>query len=138
MANTLLVLSTVFIALATVAYVVVSALLWRATERSADAAKASADAANLSAEAAKVSADAARRSADIDAALQRPYLGVSLFQRYNNYNADLWAIQFSVRNYGTLAAREVRVEFAVDREGRGDFGRGVVCTGWELPPGSGG
>jgi hypothetical protein len=120
MANTLVVCFTGVIALATVAYVVVTAFLWKATKQSADAAKAS--------------ADAAKKSVDIDAALHRPYLGVSLFRRHNDRNAELWAIHCAVRNYGTLPAREVRVEIVVDRDGRGDFGRGPVCTGWELLP----
>jgi hypothetical protein len=136
MANTLVVWLTGVIALAIVAYVVVTALLWRATKQSADAAKASADAAKLSADAASVSADAAKKSADISSALHRPYLGVCLFRRHNDFSSEPWAVHCSVRNYGTLAARDVRVEVAVDRDGRGDFGRGLVCTGWEIAPGA--
>jgi len=134
MGNTLVVWFTAVIAFATVAYAAVTYLLWKATRRSADAARASADAAMLSASAAFATAETARRSAELDFALHRPHLAVSVFQRYNDYNAKLWAVQCKVRNYGTLTAHEVRVEVAVDRDGRGEFGRGVVCTAWELAP----
>jgi hypothetical protein len=150
MQNALMLVFNATIAVATVAYVILTRRLWRATKQSADAAKASADAAKLSADAANVTADAAklsadaasvtadaaRRSADLGAALHRPHLGVSLFQRHNAYDAEQWAIRCCVRNYGTLAGREVRVEVAIDRDGRGDFGRGMVCAGWEIPPGA--
>lgn len=127
MSNAFMALFTGVIATATLVEAVVTVLLWRATRRSADAAKASADAA-------KISADAAKKSADIDAALHQPYLGVSLFKRDNDYNLELWAIRCGVKNYGTLPARDVRVEVVVDRDGQGDFGRGSVCIGWELLP----
>ncbi len=127
MSNALTVVFTGVIAVATVVYAVVTFFLWRATKRSADAAKESADSAKLSAEAAK-------KSADISAALHRPYLGVSLLERHNDYGADMWAIRLCVKNYGTLPAAETRVDVSVERDGRGDYGRGPVCTDWEILP----
>lgn len=127
MSNALMVVFTGVIAVATVVYAVVTFFLWRATKRSADAAKESADSAKLSAEAGK-------KSADIDAALHRPYLGVYELRRHNDYNVDMWAIRWCVKNYGTLPAAETRIDVSVERDGRGDFGRGPVCNDWEILP----
>ena len=104
---------------------------WFPRSPASDAAKASADAANLSAEAAKVSADAARRSADIDAALQRPYLGVSLSS----------GITTTTRTCGLFNSRRTKLRDACCARGKGRVrcrsrrargfreGRGVHRTG---------
>lgn len=121
-------ISTVVIAIATVAYVVVTIFLWRVTKRSADAAKIAADAAKLSAEAAK-------KSADIDAAIHRPYLGVSELTRHNDWNADLWTIGCRVKNYGTLPATGARIDVVVGRRaGESDYGGGPICDHAEMLP----
>ena len=127
MATVLMVVFTGIIALATVWYVVVTTRLWKETRRSADAAKSSAEAAKLSAEAAKA-------SADTDAALHRPYLGVSVLQRHTQYGAGMWAIRCRVKNYGTLPACAVSVHVDVDRRGQGQYGSGPLCNAWEMLP----
>lgn len=124
MANLLMMVFTGIIAVATVAYVVVTKRLLRETMRSASGAKDSADAA-------KISAEVAKRAADLDAARHRPYLAVSVFQRSNDFNADQWVTQWVVKNYGTLPASAVTVEVAVDRDERGDFARTPAGRGCE-------
>ncbi len=120
MTDVLMVVFNGVIAIATTAYVIFTRRLWKETKESADAAR--------------TSAEAAKRSAEIDAALHRPYLGVSQFLRHNDFNADRWAVRWVVKNYGTLPACDVKVEIAIDRDGRGDFARGPVCQSWELFP----
>lgn len=128
MLNELAGISTVVIAVATVAYVVVTVFLWRVTKNSADAAKTAADAAALSAQAAK-------KSADIDAALHRPYLGVSELRRHNDWNADSWAIRCSVKNYGTLPASKVKIDIAIGQQPSGtSYGAGPICDNAEVFP----
>lgn len=112
-------ISAFVIALATVVYVVVTCFLWRATKRSADAAK--------------LAADAAKKSSDIGAALHRPYLGVPILTRHNNYNEEVWAIRWQVKNFGTLSASDVmcRLEFLRNGKPLGNpTGRGP----WEIFP----
>jgi len=113
MANALIVVFTGIIALATLAYVFFSFRLWKTTQTAAGAAK---------------------KSADMAAGVHRPYLGVSVLQRHNDYNQDIWAIRWCVKNYGTLPASEVRVGVVLDRQGRGDYGGGPVCSGCEVLP----
>jgi hypothetical protein len=119
MGSALIIVFTGIIAAATVAYVIVNVFLWRATKRSADAAK--------------VSADAAKKSADISAALQRPYLGVSLLQRRNDYKEDMWTIRCCVKNYGTLPAAGVKTLVVVHRQ-EGSYGEGPLYSGCEILP----
>lgn len=128
MSNAFMLLFTGLIAVATVAYVVVTCSLLRATKRSADAAKESADAAKLSAEAAK-------KSADIDAALHRPYLGVPEFKIHNAYDADIWAVRCEVRNFGTLPAAQVEYRVDIRRNGA-PLGNPVQRTDCEIFPAS--
>ena len=59
---------------------------------------------------------------------------MSEFRCHNDFNADLWAIRWVVKNYGTLPASDVNVEVVLDRDGHGDFGGGPVCRGWEMLP----
>jgi len=119
MANALIIAFTGIIAASTVAYVIVNVFLWRATKRSADAAK--------------VSADAAKKSADISAALHRPYLGVPVLQRHNDYNEDMWVIRCRVKNYGTLPAAEVKTLVVIRRDG-GSYGEGSLYSACEILP----
>jgi hypothetical protein len=126
MASALMVVFTAIIAIATVVYAVVTFRLWKATKQAADAAKQSADAAKLSAEAAK-------KSADISAALHRPYLGVSDLRRHNDCDADVWAIQWRVKNFGTLPASAVRLDVSIQRDG-GAYGEGPGCVGCKILP----
>jgi hypothetical protein len=125
MGSTLTVVFTGVIAAATVVYVVLTKRLWEETKKSAEAAKVSADAAKLSAEAAK-------KSADIDAALHRPYLGVSVLTRHNDYNQEMWAIRCCVKNYGTIPASGVRA--SVTFNGRLTGSGGPLCDGSEILP----
>ena len=64
--STLTVIFTGVIAFATVAYCVATIFLWRATDKTAQAAK---------------------QSGDIAASLHRPYIGVTRFERTNDFNA---------------------------------------------------
>ena len=121
-----MVVFTGIIAFATTVYALVSIALWRSTRAAANAAKASADAA-------KVSADAAKRSADIDAAVHRPYLGVSVLERNNDFGQDMWAICCRVKNYGTLPAAEVKTLVVIHRQG-GSYGEGSLYSGCEILP----
>jgi hypothetical protein len=116
--------ATVVNAAATVVYVVLTRRLWKETKKSTEAAKASADAAKLSAEAAK-------ESADIEAALHRPYLGVSVL-RHNDYNQERWAIRCCVKNYGTIPASGVRASVAF--EGRLTGAGGLLFDRSEIFP----
>jgi len=126
MGNSFMIVFTGIIAFATIGYVLVNIALWRTTRAAADAAKASADAA-------KVSADAAKKSADIDAAVHRPYLGVSALQRHNAFNQDMWAVRCCVKNYGTLPAAEVKTLVVIHRQ-PGSYGEGLFCRGCEILP----
>lgn len=112
-------ISATVIAIATAVYVVVTCFLWRATKRSADAAK--------------LAADAAKKSADIGAALHRPYLGVPILTRHNDYNTEMWAIRWQVKNFGTLPASDAicRLEFL--RNGKA-HGNQTVRGPWEMFP----
>jgi len=110
----------VVIAIATVVYASITCCLWRATKRSSDAAKKS--------------ADAAKKSADMSAAVHRPYLGVSVLERHNDYNQDMWAIRYCVKNYGTLPAYDVGAWIVIDRQGQGSYGEGPMCKGCEILP----
>ena len=118
MGSTLTVVFTGVIAAATVVYVILTKRLWEETKKSAEAAK--------------LSAEAAKKSADIDAALHRPYLGVSVLTRHNDYNQEMWAIRCCVKNYGTIPASGVRA--SVTFNGRLTGSGGPLCDGSEILP----
>lgn len=121
MNNALMAIFTGIIAVATVAYVIVTCRLLKATKKSADAAK--------------LTAEAAKRSADTDAAVHRPYLGVSELKRHNEWNAVMWAIRCCIRNYGTLPASKVKVDIAVGQNpGDTFYGGGSICNDAEILP----
>jgi hypothetical protein len=95
---------TAVIAVATVAYVVCTILLWSETKKAAKAAK---DAAGES-----------KRSTDLLAALNRPYMGVhqvTLASSAVTQNDPIWRITWAIRNFGTLPALAVesKAEFIV-------------------------
>lgn len=107
------------IALATIAYVVFTVLLWRATGKSADAAKQS--------------ADAAKQSADTLGALHRPYLGVSRIERLHVVHLGEPFVEVSITNFGTLPATitEASIGISMDRnvEERHPLSSGEVFPG---------
>lgn len=135
-------------AVATVAYVVCTILLWLSTRKAANAAMMSAKAAKESAEATTVAADAGKKSADaaVEAAeaskkstdllaeLNRPYMGVShvkLEPDANAQNRPYWDISWAVENFGTLPALAVkaRIEFLVaDEKGESLLFRGSALS----------
>jgi hypothetical protein len=114
-------------AIAAVAYVLCTVLLWVSTRRAADAAMMSAEAAKASAEATTVAAEAGRKSADaaVEAAeaskkstdllaeLNRPYMGISfigLRPDANAQNNPYWDIAWAIENFGTLPALAVKAK----------------------------
>ena len=121
------------IAVATLAYVVVTFLLWKATKRSADAAKAAADAAKKSADTATDSARLARESYT---ALHRPYLGVSKVEREMPPHDPHWQVNIELENYGTLAATDVKVIVQHSQAGGQFHGEDTQSTCEILPKAS--
>lgn len=61
--------------------------------------------------AATQAAVAAKRSADIQATLHRPLLGLDPPILHSNINDELWSIALPIRNYGTLSASDVSMQW---------------------------
>jgi hypothetical protein len=131
-------LFTAISAIAAVAYVFCTILLWVSTRKAANAAMISAEAAKKSAEATTAAADAGRKSADaaVEAAeaskkstdllaeMNRPYMGVSsveLKPDANAQNGTRWDIAWSIENFGTLPALavEARLELLAEDKSTG-------------------
>jgi hypothetical protein len=106
MANGIVAVFTVVIAIATIVYVVLTNLLWRETKKSADAAV--------------VAADAAKKSADLAAALYRPFMSLRGVQLKSGLGTHVWEIDFMFKNYGTRPALNVGLttQFFVDNTPR--------------------
>jgi hypothetical protein len=102
---------TVVSAVATIVYVIITAMLWQQTKRAADAAHKSADA---SAEAAR----AARIASEASAALQRPLIGLVSGKQTVIPNVRRWTFSASLRNHGTLPAIRVSASFEFWVDGR--------------------
>jgi len=101
---------TAVIAAATVAYVVCTVFLWRATKIAADAATESAGAAKDTAEATKQTAEQNKETAELLAALNRPYMGVShvaFKSGPDGQNYPSWQIMWDIENFGNLPALAV-------------------------------
>jgi len=69
------------------------------------------EAAIKSADAAIEAALAAKKSAEISAALHRPFMGLAAVRiEAGGFGADLWTINFILKNFGTLPALDVGTE----------------------------
>lgn len=115
-----LTVSTIFtgvIAFATVVSLIVNVLLWRTTRKAANAATSAAEAANKSADAATQQAEVSRRTLEISAALNRPYMGVSKFERVSDRNSPLWVVVWVIRNFGSLPAIKVNASLEMSADG---------------------
>lgn len=105
------------IAASTVVSLIVNVLLWRTTRKAANAATNAAEAANKSANAATQQAEASRKSLEISAALNRPYIGVSKFERVSDRNFSLWVVVWVMKNFGSLPAINVNASVEMSSEG---------------------
>jgi hypothetical protein len=105
------------IAASTVVSLIVNVLLWRTTRKAANAATNAAEAANKSANAATQQAEASRKSLEIGAALNRPYMGVSKFERVSDRNSSLWVVVWVMKNFGSLPAIKVNASVEMSSEG---------------------
>lgn len=98
---------TLVIAAETAAYVWITHRLWKTTKAAADAAKFSADAAKL--------------SADIAATLNRPYMSLLHLILRNDPNSEQWAVACTLKNFGALPARRVKLHVQVLLSGQSTF-----------------
>lgn len=115
-----LTVSAVFIgviAALTVVSLIVNVLLWRTARKAANAATSAAEAANKSANAATQQAEASRKSLEIGAALNRPYLGISKFERVSDRNSSVWVVLWVIKNFGSLPAIKVNASIETSSDG---------------------
>jgi hypothetical protein len=105
------------IAALTVVSLIVNVLLWRTARKAANAATSAAEAANKSANAATQQAEASRKSLEIGAALNRPYMGISKFERVSDRNSSLWVVLWVIKNFGSLPAMKVNASIETSSDG---------------------
>ena len=89
------------IAGSTVAYVIITVLLWKATKQSVDASKESVEIAERTFEAS-----------------HRPYLGIERISRQTPPEGPHWRIVVRVRNFGSLPAPDVQMKAEVQIDGK--------------------
>ncbi len=89
------------IAISTVVYMIITALLWKATKQSVDASRKSLEIAERTFEAS-----------------HRPYLGIDRVSRKTPPGDPRWWIVVRVRNFGNLPAPDVEMEAVVQIDGK--------------------
>ena len=92
---------TAVIAVSTVAYTIITRLLWKATKQSVDASRKSLEIAEKTFEAS-----------------HRPYLGIERTFRQTPPEDPHWWIVVTVRNFGNLPASDVKMEAQVEIDGK--------------------
>ena len=92
---------TAVIAVSTVAYTIITRLLWKATKQSVDASRKSVEIAEKTFEAS-----------------HRPYLGIERISRQTPPEDPHWWIVVTVQNFGNLPAPDVEMEAEVQIDGK--------------------
>jgi hypothetical protein len=113
------------IAIETLVYLILTARLWRATKKAAEAA-------TISAEAAKVSSDASKQSAEIAVGLHRPFVGLTHLIFRDGMNTRTWGLSWTIKNFGTLPA--THVDAALDWKAGLNEGTGIGPSSGEIFP----